>query len=161
MKSSILKTLENWEGYISSTLRIWIAKKPSSMPVRNWRHQLLLLCLEKLWKIVGVVHPTKLRQNLRGFWKLMNPQGCVWENLYRINIKTILQEKENSLQHYNLVQKFILCFKPWFFCSKGSSGQGMGKIGKRFRRGTWPKSKVRKWWSMKQGPRALQFILHH
>ena len=25
-------------------------------------------------KIMGVVHPTKLRQNLRVFWKLMNPQ---------------------------------------------------------------------------------------
>ena len=34
--------------------------------------------------------------------------------------------------------------------SKGSSGQGMGKIGK-IRRGTWRKSEVRKRWSMKQG----------
>ena len=38
----------------------------------------------------------------------MNLQDCVWENLYRIIMKTILQEKEdNSLQHYNLVRKFI------------------------------------------------------
>ena len=38
----------------------------------------------------------------------MNPKDCVWENLYQIIMKTILQEKgENSLQHYNLVHKFI------------------------------------------------------
>ena len=33
----------------------------------------------KLSKIVGVMHPTKLRQNVRVFWKLMNPQECVWK----------------------------------------------------------------------------------
>ena len=39
----------------------------------------------------------------------MNPQECVWEIRYRIIMKTILQEKVtiNSLQHYNLVHKFI------------------------------------------------------
>ena len=52
--------------------------------------------------------PTKVKQNLRVFWKLMNPQECVWEIRYRIIMKTKLQEKgENSLQHYNLVHKFI------------------------------------------------------
>ena len=58
-------------------------------------------------KIVGVVHPTKFRQNLRVFWKLVNPQECVWDFRYRIIMKTILQESENSLRHYNLVHKFI------------------------------------------------------
>ena len=47
----------------------------------------------KIAKIVGVVHPTKFRQNLRAFWKLMNPQECVWETLYHQITKTILQEK--------------------------------------------------------------------
>ena len=32
---------------------------------------------------------------------------------------------------------------------------------RKFRRGTWPKSKVRNKWSMKQRRRALQFIMHH
>ena len=32
--------------------------------------------------------------SLRVFWKPVNLQGCVWENLYRIIMKTILQEKE-------------------------------------------------------------------
>ena len=48
------------------------------------------------------------KQNLRVYWKLMNLRECVWEIRCRIIIKTILQEKgENSLQHYNLVHKFI------------------------------------------------------
>ena len=38
----------------------------------------------------------------------MNPPECVWDTLNLIITKTILQEKnENSLQHYNLVHKFI------------------------------------------------------
>ena len=47
----------------------------------------------KIVKNCGKVHPTKFRQNLRVFWKLMNPQECVWEIRYRIIMKTILQEK--------------------------------------------------------------------
>ena len=31
-------------------------------------------------------------QNLRVFWKSVNPQDCVWKNLYRIIMRTILQE---------------------------------------------------------------------
>ena len=40
----------------------------------------------KIVKIVGVVDPTKLKQNLRVFWKLMNLRDCV----YRIIMKTKL-----------------------------------------------------------------------
>ena len=40
-----------------------------------------------------MVHPTKTRQNLRSFWKLMNLQECVWETRHRQITKTILQEK--------------------------------------------------------------------
>ena len=58
--------------------------------------------------MVGVVHPTKLKQNLRVFWKLMNLRDCVWEIHYQIIMKTIFAGKgENSLQHYNLVHNFI------------------------------------------------------
>ena len=48
-KRFILKTHENCVGSISLTPRTWNLRKPSS-----------LLCPVKLWKIVGVVHPTKL-----------------------------------------------------------------------------------------------------
>ena len=38
----------------------------------------------------------------------MNPQGCVWKKLYRNHYEDHIAGKgENSLQHYNLVHKFI------------------------------------------------------
>ena len=66
----------------------------------------------KIMKNCWVVHPTKLRQNLRVFWKLMNPQECVWEIRYRIIMKTILQEKVKI--HYSTTTWFtnlFLCLK--------------------------------------------------
>ena len=39
----------------------------------------------------------------------MNSHDCVWKNLYQIIMRIILQEKWTiSLQHDNLVHKFIL-----------------------------------------------------
>ena len=125
---------------------------------------MLLRCPAKLLRatrIVGVVHPTKSKQNLRVSWKPVNPQDCVWENHCRIIMKTILQEKVRI--HYSITIWFTnLSYAPSHenSRSRSSSGQGMGKI-RKFRRGTWQKSKVRKRWSMKRGRRALQFILHH
>ena len=49
---------------------------------------------------MGVVHPTKSKQDLRVFWKLVNLQDCVWENHRQIIMKTILQEKE--IIHYSI-----------------------------------------------------------
>ena len=60
-----LENARNCEGSISLTLRTRSSKKPSRMRVRSWKHQSLLLCLVKLLrKIVGVVHPTKLKTKL-------------------------------------------------------------------------------------------------
>ena len=45
----------------------------------------------------------------------------------------IVGKGDNSLQHYNLVHKFIPMPQATKFSrSKGSSGQGMGKIGENF-----------------------------
>ena len=55
----------------------------------------------------------KFRQDLRVFWKLMNPQECVWEIRYRIITKTILQERE--INHYSITVWFtnlFQCLKP-------------------------------------------------
>ena len=42
-------------------------------------------------------------------WKPVNPQECVWENLYRIYQEDHIAERGvNSLQYQNLVRKFIL-----------------------------------------------------
>ena len=133
---------------------------PSRTRVRSWKHQWLLVCPVKLRRIVGVVYPTKLKQNLRVFWKLMNPRECVWEIRYRIITKTMLQRWEfiTALQFGPQVSSYVSCYEN--SGSKSSGGQRMGKIGENF--GVeLDKSKVRNRWSMKQGRRALQFILHH
>ena len=64
-------------------LRTRNSKKPLRMPVRSWKHQLLLLCFVKLWRrIVGmVINPIKPNQNLHVFWKPVNLQDCVWRIL--------------------------------------------------------------------------------
>ena len=50
----------------------------------------------------------KIKTKWGVFWKLVNPQDCVWENHYQIIMKTMLQEKE--ILHYSmkiLVHNFI------------------------------------------------------
>ena len=57
---------------------------------------------------VTVVNPIEIKSKLACIWKPVNPQDCVWENLYRIIMKTILQERVTiHCTHYNLVHKFI------------------------------------------------------
>ena len=66
----------------------------------------------KIMKKCGVMDPTKLNQNLRVFWKLMNLRECVWEIRYRIIMKNILQEKVKI--HYSTTNWFtnlFLCLK--------------------------------------------------
>ena len=108
-KTKARKTPEDFEGSISLTRRITNSKIPSRMLIINWKHQLLLLCLAKLWRrIVGVVPPTKLKQDLRVFWKLVNLQDCVWEGSLPIHHEDHVAGKgSHCLQHHNLEHKFI------------------------------------------------------
>ena len=109
-----------------------------------------------------VVNPIRSNQNLRVFWKLVNPQECVWEIRYRIIMKTILQEKVRI--HYSTTTWFtnlFLCFKLWRFWQRKQQWTRNGKNWRKFRRGTWRKSKVRNRWSMKQGRRAKKFTSPH
>ena len=161
-RSSILKTQENCVGFISSTPRIRNSRNPSRTRVRSWKHQYLLLFHVKFWRIVGVVEPTKIKQNLRVFLKLMNPQECVWETRYHQITKTISQKMVKI--HYSTAiwcTNLFLCHKLWKFRQRKQQWTKNGKNWGKFRRGTWRNSEVRNKWSMKQGRRALQFILHH
>ena len=73
-------------------------------------------------------------QKLRVSWKPVNPQDCVWKNLYRIIMRTTLQERGTI--HCNVIiwyTKFIPMPQAMKIPhSKSSSGQGMGKIGENF-----------------------------
>ena len=142
---------ENWEEFISLTLRTRKAKKPSRMLARNWKHQWLPLCFARQARTVSmwwqVVHPTRSNQNLRVFWKPVNPQDCVWENLYRIIMKTILQEKETI--HCSMTIWFtnlFLCPKPWRYLQQKQQCL-MGE--------TWKDSSVgRDRWSKDEGRKS-------
>ena len=77
--------------------------------------------------------------------KPVNPQDCVWNMLNLIITKTILQERRTI--YYNITiwyTNLFLCFKPWRFRQQRQQWTRNGKNWKRFRRGTWQKSKVRK-----------------
>ena len=101
-------------------------------------------------------------QNLRVSWKPVNPQDCVWKNLYQIIMRTILQERETF--HCNITiwyTNLFLCLKPWRFPQQRQQWTKNGRNLKRFRRGTKQKSEVNQKWLMKQGRRAQKFILPH
>ena len=106
-KNSILS--ENYEEFTSLTLRTRNSKKPLSVLARKWKHRLLLLYPAKLWRrIVGVVHPIKLKTRL----------ACILEADESLRLRTgeslsnhhedhLEGKGDNSLQHENLVHKLI------------------------------------------------------
>ena len=88
----------------------------------------------------------EIKSNLRVFWKPVNLQDCVWENHYRIIMKTTLQEEETI--HYIIIwfTNLFLCLKPWKFLQQRQQWIRDVKNWRKFRRGTWRKSEVRKRW---------------
>ena len=133
-KSSILKTHEDCVGSTSSTPRIRNSRKPSRTRVRNWKHQLLLLCPVKLCKIVGVVHPISFRQNLRVFWKLMESKRmCIGNSIPHHHEDHIARKSEKNitaLQFGSQIYSYASSYEN--SGSESSGGQGMGKTVENF-----------------------------
>ena len=66
--------------------------------------------------------------------------------------------------HYSTTIWFtnlFLCLKQWRYPQQKQQWIKNVRNLKTFPRGTWQKSETNQRWSMKQGRRALQFILHH
>ena len=83
---------------------------------RNWKHQWLQLCLARHARKTSMGRPVARLMisslNLRVSWKPVNPQECVWKNLYQNIMRTILQEKGTI--HYNITiwyTNLFLCLK--------------------------------------------------
>ena len=81
------------------------------MRVRSWKHLSLLLCRAKLLRairIVGVVDPIKSKHKLAC---ILEASECtrlrIGESLPTHHEDHIARKGNNSLQHYNLVRKFI------------------------------------------------------
>ena len=81
------------------------------MLARIWKRRWLLLCLERQARKASmerpVAKPMSSNQNLRVSWKPVNLQDCVWKNLYRNIMRTVLQEKgtihcNTAIWHTNL-----------------------------------------------------------
>ena len=92
---------------------------------------------------LGVMDLTKLKQNLRVFWKLMNLRECVWEIRYRIIIKTIFAGRGNNsfitaLQFGSQIYSYASSYGN--SSCRGSGGQGMEKLEKI---SAWNLTKVR------------------
>ena len=155
---------ENYEGFISLNLRTRSSKKRSRIFVRNWKHQWILSYLTRPARKTSlgrpVVNPMRSNQNLRVFWKAVNPQECERKNLSQNIMRTMSQEKWTV--HCNITiwyTNWFLRLKQWRFRQQKQQWIRNGRNLKRFRRGTWQKSEVNQRWSMKQGRRAQKFIL--
>ena len=113
---------------------------------------------------MGVVHPIKKKkkkQDLRVFWKLVNLQERRRESLPNHHEDHIAGKANNSLQHYNLVNKFFpLPQALEIQQQKVAVDKECEKLEKI---SAWNLTKVRseKEVSMKQGRRAQKFILPH
>ena len=104
--------LEDYEESISLTLRTRISGKPLRMQEENWEHQWLQPCLARHARKESMERPVARLMisslNLHVPLKPVNPQACVWKNHYRnYHEDRIAGKGHNSLQHYNLVHKFI------------------------------------------------------
>ena len=98
---------------ISLTLRTWISRKSFKMQEERW----LPPCLARHARKARVVKPAARLMissvNLHVSWKPVNPGDRVWKNLYRITMRTILQEKVAI--HHSIIIWFtnlFLCLKP-------------------------------------------------
>ena len=108
MQSFILKTHENCEGSTSSKLRIRSSKKPSRTRVRSWKHQWLLLCLVKSRKNCGSGVSNKIKTKLACLLEAdESTRMRMGNSIPHHHQDHIAGKGENSLQHYNLVHKFI------------------------------------------------------
>ena len=74
------------------------------MLARNWKRQWPPPCLARHARKASMERPVARLMisnlNLRVSWKPVNPQECVWKNLYQNIMRTMLQEKETL--HYNM-----------------------------------------------------------
>ena len=131
------------------------------MLARNWKRRWLLLCLARHARNVSMVRPVakpmSAKQDLRVSWKPVNQQDCEWKILYRI---------EDHIAGKGVIHcsttiwctNLFLCLKPWRFPQQKQQWIKNGRNWKRFRRGTWRRSEVKKRWSIKSGRRAQKLV---
>ena len=146
LKSQSSMMQEDYEESISLTLRTGSPRKLRQQE-ENWKHQWLLPCLARLARTTNMGRPVARLMisspNLRVSRKPVSPQGCVWKNLYRNIMRTILQEKVTI--HYSITiwyTNLFLCLKQWRYPQQKQQWKKNGRNLKRFRCETWQKSET-------------------
>ena len=161
-KRFILKTHENCGESISSTLRIRNSRKPWRTHVRSWKRQLLLLCPVKLWRIVGSGGSDKNKTKLACILEANESNRMRVGNSEPSNHEDHIAGKgDNSLQHYNLVHKFIPMPQAMKIPAGKAAVDKDWKNWRKYRHGSWRKSEVNQRWSMKQGMKERPYNLRH
>ena len=128
---------------------------------------------KKLETSVAPAMPCKIMKNCGsgGSNKIKTKLACIleaYESRMRMG-NSIPHNHEDHIAkkvkiHYRTTNWFtnlFQCLKHWKFLQGKQRWTRNWKNWRKFLRGIWRKSEVRKRWSMKQGCRALQFILHH
>ena len=140
-KNQSSRMLEDYEEFISLTLRTRSLRKPSGMLERNWKHQWHPLCLARHARKTRMERPVARlmvsSQNLRVSWKPVNPHDCVWKNLYRIIMRTLSQEELTV--HFNITiwyTNLFLCLTQWRYPQQKQQWIKNGRNWRRFWRGT-------------------------
>ena len=148
--------LEDYEEFISFTLRTRSSKKPFGMLER------------KLETPMAPAMPCKTcKKNKHGETRCKTDDfkskfACILEasestrmrmeeSLPTYHEDHIAGRGDNSLQQYNLYTNWFLCHKQWRYPQQKQQWIKNGRNLKRSRRGTWQKSEQNQRWSMKQG----------
>ena len=103
---------EDYEEFISLTLRTRNSKKPFGMTEINWKHQWLPLCIARQARIVSMERPVvrQMISNQKFAFILEASESTrlrMEESLPTHHEDHVAGKGDNSLQHYNFVHKFI------------------------------------------------------
>ena len=129
MKSHNSIMHENYEEFVSLTQRMRNSKRSSRMLARNWTHQWLPLWLAR-WVTRGKSNEikSKLACILEASESTRLRMGEYWQNHQEDHIAAKGGQFTAALQFGT--QMYSYAPSREILCSKGSSGQGMGKLGK-------------------------------
>ena len=124
-KNQSLTIVESCEGFTSLIQQVWNSRKLFKMR-GGWEFRCQQHCFarpedESARKLFALLRLA--RQNTHASLKPTNIRGRVWKGFYiKIHEDHTVGKGINSLNHYNFVHKFFLCFKKCQYQKLNSSG---------------------------------------
>ena len=138
--------LKDYEDSISLILRTRSSRKPLGMQEEIGNTNGSSHALQDTARKASMVRPAARLMisslNLRVYWKPVNPQECVWKNLYQNIMRTTLQERGQFTTASQFgTQIYSYASSNEDTRSKSSSGQRMGETSEKIP--AWDITKVR------------------